>query len=89
MNESVELIKKYNLSLWIWPEGTRSVTGRMLPLKKGFAHLAIASGLPIVPIVVRNGHKRWPAKTYNLYPGEYEIEILPKVDTSVDKGNVE
>lgn len=82
LNESVDLIKKYNLSLWIWPEGTRSITGRMLPLKKGFAHLAIASGLPIVPIVVRNGHKRWPAKTYHLYPGKYEIEILPKVDTS-------
>ena len=82
LNDSVELIHKYNLSLWIWPEGTRSKTGRMLPLKKGFAHLAIASGLPIVPIVVRNGHKRWPAKTYLLYPGEFEIEVLPKVETT-------
>ena len=59
-----------------------SIQTSIIPLKKGFAHLAIASGLPIVPIVIRNGHKRWPAKTYLVFPGEFEIEILPKVDTS-------
>ena len=44
--------------------------------------MAIATGLPIVPIVVHNGHKRWPSRTYLIYPGPFTIEILPPVDTS-------
>ena len=37
---------------------------------------------PVVPIVVRDGHKRWPPKTFLLYPGEFEIEVLEPIDTS-------
>ena len=77
-----ELVKKMGLSVWIWPEGTRSMNGRLLPFKKGFVHMAIATGLPVVPIVVRDGHQRWPPKTFLLYPGEFEIEVLDPIDTS-------
>jgi 1-acyl-sn-glycerol-3-phosphate acyltransferase len=82
MQEAANWVKKYNLSLWIWPEGTRSDSGRILPFKKGFAHLAIATGLPIVPIVVKGAQSRWPARTFLIYPGSFEVEVLPPVDTS-------
>ena len=82
MKELAQLVETLHLGVWIWPEGTRSIDGRLLPLKKGFAHMAIETGLPIVPIVVKNAHKRWPSKTTLLYPGTYEIDILEKVDTS-------
>ena len=82
MKELGHLVQELKLGVWIWPEGTRSLDGRVLPLKKGFAHMAIATGLPIVPIVVKGAHIRWPSKTMLLYPGSYEIEILPKVETS-------
>jgi CubicO group peptidase (beta-lactamase class C family) len=35
------------MSVWLWPEGTRSKDGRLRPFKKGFAHLALATGLPV------------------------------------------
>jgi len=82
MKELARLVKELNLGVWIWPEGTRSLDGRLLPLKKGFVHMAIETGLPIVPIVVKGAHVRWPSKTKLLYPGTYDIEILPKVETS-------
>jgi 1-acyl-sn-glycerol-3-phosphate acyltransferase len=81
MKELSHLVDKLNLGVWIWPEGTRSLDGRLLPLKKGFVHMAIETGLPIVPIVVRDAHLRWPSKTKLLYPGDYEIEVLEKVET--------
>ena len=35
-----EAVRKYNLGVWMWPEGTRSRDGRLLPFKKGLGHLA-------------------------------------------------
>lgn len=46
-------------SVAIWPEGTRSRSGRLLPFQKGFAHMALWTRLPIVPIVVSGAHKAW------------------------------
>ena len=40
------------LSLIIFPEGTRSVDGRVAPFKAGSFLLAIEAGLPIVPVSV-------------------------------------
>ncbi|MDG1545563.1 MAG: lysophospholipid acyltransferase family protein [Candidatus Poseidoniia archaeon] len=81
MNELSSFVKKNNLSIWIWPEGTRSLDGKLLPFKKGFAHLAISTGLPIVPVILHDAHKRWPAKTMDFYPGEVKVDILDPIKT--------
>ena len=49
-------IKSRRISLWIFPEGTRSSTPQpsLLPFKKGAFHLAIQAQIPIVPIVCEN-----------------------------------
>lgn len=82
MKAIAQLVRQHQLSIWIWPEGTRSRNGRMLPLKKGFAHLALQTGLPIVPIVVHHGHHRWHSHRIKLSPGPLKIEVLPPIDTS-------
>jgi 1-acyl-sn-glycerol-3-phosphate acyltransferase len=41
------------MSIWVAPEGTRSVDGRIGKLKKGGFHLALATGTPIVPVAIR------------------------------------
>jgi 1-acyl-sn-glycerol-3-phosphate acyltransferase len=76
-----DVVRKHGLSVWIWPEGTRSRDGRLLPFKKGFVHLAAATGLPIVPVVVHGAHERWPGRSTRLVPGVLEVEVLEPVRT--------
>jgi 1-acyl-sn-glycerol-3-phosphate acyltransferase len=82
MAEVANLVRTHRLGIWIWPEGTRSKTGRMLPFKKGFVHLALATKLPLVPVVIHNAHKTWPKGSGRIYPGAIDIEVLPPIDTS-------
>jgi putative phosphoserine phosphatase/1-acylglycerol-3-phosphate O-acyltransferase len=68
-------------SVVIAPEGTRSLTPRLGPFKKGGFHLAIQAGVPIVPIVIRNaGEIMWRnAKTARA--GTVQVAVLPPVPT--------
>lgn len=82
MDLLVKVVKKHDLSIWLWPEGTRSRQGELLPFKKGFVHLAIATGLPIVPIVTHNAPRIWPVGTFRFSPGEVQVEVLDPIDTT-------
>jgi 1-acyl-sn-glycerol-3-phosphate acyltransferase len=46
------------LALGIYPEGTRSFTGEMLPFLPGAAWLALRTGAPIVPVGIAGTGKR-------------------------------
>lgn len=76
------LVRSRGLSIFIWPEGTRSPDGRLLPLKKGLAHMAIQTGLPIVPLVITGGHRAWEKHSLRLVPVPIAIDVLPPIDTS-------
>ena len=41
------------VSIYLAPEGTRSIDGRIGKLKKGGFHLALGTGAPIVPVAIR------------------------------------
>jgi 1-acyl-sn-glycerol-3-phosphate acyltransferase len=41
----------------IFPEGTRSPDGKLMKGKTGVAHLAIKSGLPIIPVGIRGSYE--------------------------------
>jgi 1-acyl-sn-glycerol-3-phosphate acyltransferase len=82
LKDTAALVKRHGLGIWIMPEGTRSKDGRLLPFKKGFVHLAIATGLPVVPVIVHDAHKNWEKGAYRLNPIVLDVEVLPKVDTS-------
>ena len=82
MKKLSDFVKSKNLSIWIWPEGTRSLDGKLISFKKGFVHLALATGLPVVPVMVHGAHNVWPAKTMHFYPGEVKIEVLDPIKTN-------
>lgn len=47
-------------SVLIYPEGTRSPDGRLLPFKSGIGILSTGLGLPVVPVAVTGGAKLLP-----------------------------
>ena len=82
MAAAAETIHKHKLSVWMWPEGTRSTDGRLRPLKKGFVHLAIATKLPVVPVVFHHSHHIWPGRTWKVTAGDLRIDVLEPINTS-------
>ena len=76
------LVREHRLSVILWPEGTRSRDGHMKTFKKGFVHMAIQTGLPIVPLVVTGANKVWQAKKHSIQGGTIDVNVLPAYDTS-------
>jgi 1-acyl-sn-glycerol-3-phosphate acyltransferase len=60
-------------SVVIFPEGTRSRTGQLLPFKKGGFALAQDAGVPIIPIATVGGFQVLPRGTLRFRPGRYLV----------------
>jgi putative phosphoserine phosphatase / 1-acylglycerol-3-phosphate O-acyltransferase len=69
-------------SLAVAPEGTRSGTGRLGPFKKGAFRLAMAGGVPVVPIVLRNAGDVWPLGTPVMRPGTVDVVVHAPIPTA-------
>lgn len=48
------------MAFGIFPEGTRSRSGRLQPFKTGVAAIAFRTGSPVVPVAVVGSEKAWP-----------------------------
>ncbi len=75
-------VKKRGATVIIAPEGTRSRDGELGPFKMGAFHLALHTGAPIVPIVVRGAAKRQPMGAWIPTPGLVTLDILPPIPTT-------
>ncbi|GAA5894261.1 1-acylglycerol-3-phosphate O-acyltransferase SLC1 [Sporobolomyces salmoneus] len=78
-----QTMKKKSLSLFIFPEGTRSASPvpSLLPFKKGAFHLAVQAQLPIVPIVCENYAGIYSSKEKRFNSGEIVVRVLPPIST--------
>ncbi|XP_050724968.1 1-acyl-sn-glycerol-3-phosphate acyltransferase alpha-like isoform X2 [Eriocheir sinensis] len=81
MNAALAYVKEEKVKLWVFPEGTRSMSDEMLPFKKGAFHLAVEGQLPILPIVYSSyrGFLSHPLKIFN--PGHVIVTCLPPIST--------
>ncbi|CCJ71929.1 1-acyl-sn-glycerol-3-phosphate acyltransferase [Cronobacter condimenti 1330] len=77
--EVVNQFRKRDISIWMFPEGTRSRGRGLMPFKTGAFHAAIAAGVPIIPICVSNTHGK--IKLNRWKNGLVIVEMLPPVDT--------
>lgn len=66
---------KDGMSLVIFPEGSRSWDGSMIPFKRGAFMLAAEFGLPVVPITIDGSFKAMPRTTYNMTPTKITLTI--------------
>jgi 1-acyl-sn-glycerol-3-phosphate acyltransferase len=70
------------ISAVVFPEGTRSRTGELLPFKNAPFGLAIAAQVPIVPVYVRNTFEIMPKGRLLLRPRPIQIEVGDPIPTA-------
>lgn len=80
MREAKKLIDK-GFSLVIAPEGTRTQTGELQPLKKGAFHLAIQTRIPMVPITIVNAYQLFPRSLWLPQSGTVQVFIDAPIST--------
>lgn len=78
INQVVNEIKRRGISIWMFPEGTRSRGRGLLPFKTGAFKAAIAAGVPIVPICVSDTNN---IKLNRLHNGHMIVEMLTPIET--------
>lgn len=62
-------------SVVVFPEGTRSGDGRLLPFKKGGFLLAMRAGVPVVPFTISGSTAVNPGKRLELHRGTIRITL--------------
>ena len=66
-------------SVLFFAEGTRSRDGNVMPFKKGAFRLAYETGLPILPITIKNSMKVLPSDSLDLTPGQIDVVVHPPI----------
>jgi len=67
--------------LLIFPEGTRTIDGKLAEFKKGTAIMACELGIPVVPVGLKGAFEMWPrGGAFRLHPVEivFGAPIYPK-----------
>ena len=69
------------MSVVVYPEGTRSRTGKLLPFKTGGFLLAIRAGVPVVPVTVIGSHLLQPPDHVYVRPGTFRVVFHDPIPT--------
>jgi 1-acyl-sn-glycerol-3-phosphate acyltransferase len=82
INAGVEVAAQRGYSLLVFPEGTRSRDGELLPFKRGAFRIAIDTGLPLLPVVIEGTDRISTPGSKVFHPGSVVVRILPPIVTS-------
>jgi len=69
------------LNMTIYVEGKRSFDGKLLPFKKGPFYLAVACGVPVIPITIVGTHYTMPKARFAIRPGLVKVIFHPPIET--------
>ena len=69
--------------IWVllFPEGTRTESGKVSPFQAGGSVLAAATGEPVL-VVAHDAGRYWPAHQFIKNPGIVQVRIAPPIDTT-------
>ncbi len=73
---------KQGKSFMVYPEGTRSPDGRLLPFKKGAFMMAIEAGVPVVPVTISGGSRIMPKGEIRLTPSTVVLTVHEPIPTT-------
>jgi len=78
--EEAAIKVKEGRNIIAFPEGTRSRDGELKQFKKGLFHLAIQSGVPLVPVAISGAYDLVPTG-FKMRPGVVDISIGDPIST--------
>jgi 1-acyl-sn-glycerol-3-phosphate acyltransferase len=79
MLTTTDTLRHKDTSIWVFPEGTRNLGRDLLPFKKGAFQMAIAAGVPIIPVCVSSYLKQMRLNRWD--SGRILIRSLPAIPT--------
>jgi 1-acyl-sn-glycerol-3-phosphate acyltransferase len=79
--EKAREVVRAGYSFGVFVEGTRAMPGELLPFKKGAFHLALQTGVPVIPVAIKNTDWMMGKRTGLAYAGEIEMHLLPPIET--------
>lgn len=84
LNKAKQKIIKYDRSIAISPEGTRSKSGKLADFKKGPFHMAVQVGLNCTPILLLGAYELNPPNLVCPASGNVVVRVLPRVTVGPD-----
>lgn len=66
----------------VFPEGTRSRTGELLPFKKGAFIMAIQAGAPVVPVAIVGAEEAMKKGSPVIWPTTLRVSLGPPIETA-------
>lgn len=81
VNVQVRALVEAGRSIIVYPEGTRTRSGTLGPFKKGAFTMAVAGGLPVLPVTILGSYQAWPAATPWVKGGSVKVTIDPPLST--------
>lgn len=85
VRQAVQKLKEGHV-LNLYPEGSRTEDGNLLPIQPGVALIAKKAGVPIVPVVVEGSFKVWPCTRKFPKPGRVKVLYGPALNIEGLKG---
>lgn len=79
--EKARRIIENGFSFGVFVEGTRAMPAELLPFKKGAFHLALQTGVDVIPVAFTNTDRLMGKRTGVLHPGTIEMVLLSPVRT--------
>ncbi|HEY7471377.1 MAG TPA: lysophospholipid acyltransferase family protein [Gemmatimonadota bacterium] len=74
----------------IMPEGTRNTGEGLLPFKKGGFHLALDTGLPLLPVAIAGSDKLMRKGSWYILPGAIHVSVRAVIETAnLDRGDID
>ena len=81
-DEAARTIQRGTSSIVVFPEGTRSRTGELLPFKNAPFGLAIAAQVPVVPVYLHHTFEILPKGAWRLRPRPIRLLVAPPISTT-------
>jgi 1-acyl-sn-glycerol-3-phosphate acyltransferase len=81
MSQAAKIIREYQVSVLLFPEGGRSEDGVLQEFKEGVAYIAIKAGVPVVPVAVSGTREILPVGSVHVRPGRAILRVGDPIPT--------